>query len=127
MSECPPPPATAITLDQYVPAVYVSHRLAYFSPALKDLPFTIGALLRTFLALPLNNRQLQDNNRHDEFLDVMFSANTILQEARLFFNKTHRSCYIYDDFHRMTNAPAEVFASNVTQFRYARGRIRPPK
>ncbi|MGD0612401.1 MAG: hypothetical protein ABSB41_12885, partial [Anaerolineales bacterium] len=43
--------------------------------------------------LPLDIRQAQDNNRHGELLEEATSTITILQEARLFFNKTYRTCY----------------------------------
>ena len=93
MPKRPPTSAAAIPIHPYIPAACISRRLLHPPPALEGLPFTISTLPRTFFSPPLDNRQLQDNNRHDGLIDVMFLANTILQAASPFFNKTHRLCY----------------------------------
>jgi hypothetical protein len=75
------------------PRVCSAIKVLLMTPALEGLSFTINTLPGTYSALPLDNRQLQDNNRHDEHLQEAISAITIFQEARHFFNKTHRLNY----------------------------------
>jgi lysylphosphatidylglycerol synthetase-like protein (DUF2156 family) len=84
--------AATIAIRLHTPKATISHRLAYFAPALKSLPLAIATFLGTSFCFALDIWQLQDDNRHGKLLSDGGWRTTILLELALFV-KTHHLCY----------------------------------
>jgi len=58
----------AIAIDLHTTIAVVPHRLPHLPPALKDIPLTIGAFLRTCFDPAFDIWQTKDYTGHDELL-----------------------------------------------------------
>jgi hypothetical protein len=65
--------AAAITIYVNIPTAIVPHRFFNLAPALKSFPTTIPTFLGTGFCLPLDNWQLEGDNRHGRLLAMAVS------------------------------------------------------